>query len=265
MFSKFALSAIVAGAGGTAIGIPLSSSSQTNSSSPVTLTSTHQNKPDALSGPAAMEPTSSIPSQLSHDETVNLQDASHSGTTSEDLLQAQSLGMEATSLEETRPLEETLSPAEPEGNCTVMKISEKILKKLPPLTSSSYISITCESDSVDEYSMLRKWKGFFPTSLLTEGTRSLIENTKIKIDVREISDELSDVSYQAEDTEDGEEFEPYETIFISGKFLKNSLTGKWGSAVVTREEDEEEQDDVTLYVVNLSKSSITDNFYILSE
>lgn len=261
MFSKFALSAIVAGAGGTAIGIPLSSSSQTNSSSPVTLTSTHQNQPDALSGPVAMESTPSISTQSSHDGTDNLQDTNHSDTTSEDLSQAQSLGTETTDLEETRLLEETPSPSEPEGNCTVMKISEKILKKLPPLTSSSYISVSCENN-VDEYSMFRKWQGFFPTNLLTEGSRSLTENTKIKIDVREIIEDLESDTY-LEDYE--EDQEPNETIFTSEQFLRNPLTGRWGNTSLPSGEDEEEQDDVTLYVVNLSKSSITDNFYILSE
>lgn len=151
VFSKFALSAVIAGAGGTAIGIPLSS----NSSSQVALTSTHHSQPETLSGPMTMEPSVSISPQSSHDETVNLQNTGNSDITSEDLPLAQSLGTETNGLEDSRPLEETPSPTEPEGNCTVTTISEKILKKLPPLTSSSYISVSCENN-VDEYSMLRK-------------------------------------------------------------------------------------------------------------
>lgn len=51
----------------------------------------------------------------------------------------------------------------------------------------------------------------------------MTENTKIKIYVREIVEDLESDTY-VEDS--GDDQEPNETIFTSGQFLKNPLTGK---------------------------------------
>ncbi|RAO94789.1 hypothetical protein DNK47_03165 [Mycoplasma wenyonii] len=245
--SKFALSVFVAGAGGTAIGIPLSSSSKSNSHNAVTLIAKSQ---DTQQSPVVAElQAPSLPQPTNDVGIVDSHDTSHLGATEADLPSEHPLETEAVHQEDSNLLvEETLQADEPEGNCTVI-VTPETLQKLPT-SSVPYMSVHCWN-SVEGDSMLRLWKGFFPTSLLKEEAIKLEQGTKFKLDVQEI--EIPN--------DDDYDTELFEHVFTSEQFLKTPVTGRWGNTFVERTTE----DEIPIYEVNLSKSGISDKFYIFPE
>ncbi len=134
---------------------------------------------------------------------------------------------------------------EERGNCRVINAKENLTGDFP-LAESTYISVDCEN-IVDSESMFSKWIGFFPINFFDKDSQSNLSiGKKFDIEIEELEPE-------------GEEEDPYKTVFRSEKFVNKSFIGVWGNESAKNSEYKEE----TIYEV-LLKGTSSEKFYLYS-
>lgn len=258
IISKFVLFVTVAGSGGTAIGIPFSSSSKSSLINTETALKNSKSSIDSQSSNRGITASSDSWDSLSHaDPSTELKDETQT------IFNSDSLHFASASLSDTQAdlvlkeaaLEKTVQQVET-GNCKIIGSLKDILS-VEGQKEANYYSIFCEDiGENEEIDIPNTFKGAFPKAVFKE--KNWDESKKLEIRV------TVDFGGTFSEFDTGEEDEEYTNgiTFSSKEFIETNnslLIGQWKYHEFSFGDEESEREGA---IVKLTHPEINEKIYL---